>query len=641
MGISSVAVYSDSDKNSLHVKEADEAIYLGSSPAGESYLNIEKIVAAAKRVQADAIHPGYGFLAENAGFAKRCEDEKIIFIGPSSGSIAQMGSKAGAKEIMKKNGVPTIPGYEGEEQSIKKLSDEAEKIGFPVLIKASAGGGGKGMRIVRKKEELKSSVETAQREAGSAFGNKRLILEKYFDSCRHVEFQIFGDNHGNAIHLFERECTIQRRHQKIIEESPSPAMTEGLREKMGEAAVKAARAINYSNAGTIEFILNEKNEFLFLEVNTRLQVEHPVTEMITGLDLVRMQIEIAEGMNLNDILPQGISGLKKKGAAYACEVRLYAENPDNNFLPQTGKILLWKPADAGDVRFDSGISTGSAVDVYYDPMLAKVIAGGKDRKEAIRKMIYALKNTACLGIITNKEYLIRILQTEDFAEGNYNTHFVDNLNKAEMDNAGVSFTEYIIAAFLQNRIIRNKKDHVLKNIPSGWRNNRYMDQKENYMIGEKEIAVSFRNTSENQFMVSLDGAAFQVELVSSAENCISFSIGGHLHTAFAATLNSSDDSTSSFIHLPSHGQVMLKLVSRFPGIKEEESAGSYKSPMPGEVVKMMVKPGDEVKKGDALLVLLSMKMENTVMAHSDGTVEALFVNEKSFVQADTVLLKMK
>lgn len=643
MGISSVAVFSDADKDSLHVREADEAIHIGNSPASESYLDIEKVIAAAKRSGADAIHPGYGFLAENAAFAKRCEEEKIIFIGPSSAAIEKMGSKAGAKQIMRSCGVPVVPGYEGDDQSLKKLSAEAEKAGFPVLLKASAGGGGKGMRIVRKKEELKAAIEAAQREASSSFSDDCLIIEKYFDSCRHIEFQVFGDKAGNAIHLFERECTIQRRHQKIIEESPSPVLTPALREKMAEAAVSAVKAINYSNAGTVEFILSDKNEFYFLEVNTRLQVEHPVTEAITGLDLVKMQIGVAEGENL---IP--FSFPMEKGEkilpAYALECRLYAEDPYNNFLPQTGKILLWKPAETDDIRYDSGIATGSEVNIFYDPMLAKIIAKGKDRTEAIRKMIFALKNTICLGITTNKEFLIRILQNEEFVKGNYNTHFIENLTPTPSPRERGA-ADALISAFLFNWNKRNKSRNVLKNIPSGWRNSIYQDQTEKFLAGENEIILSYRNISSNRFLVKCFDKSFDVELFSVDGNCIKFNIDGFLQTAYIATLQlntmKEGEDQDFFIHLNNYGQAKLKLLSRFPEMKKEEAKGSYKSPMPGEVVKVTVKRGDEVKKGDSLLVLLSMKMENTVLAHSDGTIEEIFVKEKLFVQADTVLLKMK
>lgn len=648
MGISTVAVFSDADRNSLHPAAADEAIHIGNSPASESYLDVEKIIAAAKKSGADAIHPGYGFLAENAAFARKCETEKIIFIGPSSEAIEKMGSKAGARQLMKSCGVPVVPGYDGNDQSVKKLASEAVTIGFPVLIKASAGGGGKGMRIVRKKEDLEEAVETAQREAKSSFGDSRLILEKYFDYCRHIEFQVFGDKHGNAIHLFERECTIQRRHQKIIEESPSPALTPALREKMAEAAVKAAKAVSYSNAGTVEFILNDKQEFYFLEVNTRLQVEHPVTEAVTGLDLVKLQIEMAGEKRLDEVIPLSDKGFEKPGNWYALECRLYAEDPFNGFLPETGNVLLWKPAgcnegsaatgqlaEMADIRFDVGITTGSEVGIFYDPMLAKIIAKGKDRGEAIRKMIYALKHTVCLGLTTNKEYLVHILGTEDFLNGNYTTHFTESCGTpmvAEERRDELA----AISVLLFNWNEREKGRDILKAVPPGWRNNYYQDQSETFLAGDREISPGYRYVSDRRFLVSFSKKTYKAELVSSDGNCIKYSIDGHLHTSYIAS-----SGNNFFVHLSDYGQVKLTRLSRFPEKKGEEAAGNYKSPMPGEVVKVSVKPGDEVKKGDTLLVLLSMKMENTIVAHSDGMVEEILVNEKLFVQAGTVLLKIK
>ncbi|GIV34451.1 MAG: hypothetical protein KatS3mg031_1986 [Chitinophagales bacterium] len=391
MGIATVAVFSEADKNALFVKHADEGIALGGYAASDSYLNQEKIIAAAKRTGADAIHPGYGFLSENESFARRCEQEGILFIGPNSKAIEAMGDKIRAKEIMQKHGVPVVPGYDGEDQSMETLRKEAKKIGFPVLLKASAGGGGKGMRIVREEKTLEKDIEGAKREALSAFGDDTLLIEKYFDSARHIEFQILGDKHGQVIHLFERECSIQRRYQKIIEESPSPVMTDALREKMAAAALKAAQAIKYDNAGTVEFIVDDKLHFYFLEVNTRLQVEHPVTEMVTGLDLVKLQIEVAQGLPL----PLSQNDVKQNGHAVEC--RLYAEDPYNHFLPATGKVLAYLPDESGCTRYDSGVENGSVIDIHYDPMIAKVITWGNTRSDAIRKMKHALRRDRLAG----------------------------------------------------------------------------------------------------------------------------------------------------------------------------------------------------------------------------------------------------
>ncbi len=386
MGIATVGVYSDADANAPHVRFADEAVWLGAAPVKDSYLNADKILDAAKRAGADAIHPGYGFLSENAEFADACAAAGIVFIGPRPDAIRKMGLKSPARKLAAAAGCPVVPGYDGEAQDDETLRSEILKISFPVLIKASAGGGGKGMRVIRSEHEIGDAIEAARREAEKAFGNGALLLEKFIESARHVEVQILGDTHGNLVHLFERDCSLQRRHQKVIEESPSPAVNDELRQQMGEAAVKVGRAIKYSNAGTVEFILTPENEFYFIEVNTRLQVEHPVTEAITGLDLVKLQIEIAEGQPL----PFSQTDLKPRG--HAIEARLYAEDPENSFLPATGTLHDWRlPEHVEGVRIDAGVETGDEIGIYYDPMLAKLIAYAPDRPTAIRKLSYALR----------------------------------------------------------------------------------------------------------------------------------------------------------------------------------------------------------------------------------------------------------
>ena len=420
MGIRTVAIYSEADRQSPYVTQADRAVNIGAPRPTESYLNGQKIIDLAQKLSIDAIHPGYGFLSENHHFAQLCEEAGIIFIGPHAKAIEQMGSKALAKEIMRKHQVPVIPGYQGEDQSIDKLSEAAGDIGFPLLVKASAGGGGKGMRIVRHPEELLTALSASKREAKGAFGNDRIILEKYIAQSRHIEFQIFGDKNGNVIHLFERECTIQRRYQKVIEESPSPALTEELREQMAQAAIAAGKAISYDNAGTVEFIFDcQSNEFYFLEMNTRLQVEHPVTEAITGLDLVEWQISVAGG----DELPLRQSEIRTRG--YALETRIYAEDPQKEFFPVSGNIRSWSyPDNLSGFRMESAVKSGSDISIYYDPMIAKAITWGKNRNEAIRKMDYALSQTVCLGLTTNIPFLRAILSTDDFKKGNYDTGFI-------------------------------------------------------------------------------------------------------------------------------------------------------------------------------------------------------------------------
>ena len=423
MNINTVAVYSKVDKNAPHVHLADEIVNLGEPTPAESYLNILKIIEAAQKTNAEAVHPGYGFLAENPDFAKSCNDADIKFIGPNPKVIALMGDKIAAKKTMEKAGVPIIPGYHGVKQDISTLVKEGKKIGFPLLVKAAAGGGGKGMRIVHSENLLEESIEGAKRESKSAFGDDTVFLEKYLDKPRHIEFQILADEHGNTIHLFERECSIQRRHQKIIEESPSPVMTSDLRKRMGEAAVKAAESVGYTNAGTVECMVDGDLNFYFMEMNTRLQVEHPVTEMTTGVDLAKWQLRIASGMELT--LKQ--KGLSQRGHAIEC--RIYAEDPSNGFLPSVGKLEKVESPTGPNIRDDTGIYTGMEITPYYDPMLAKLVVSGEKRGESINKMIWALSRYMVLGVTTNIPFLKKVLEHKEFRNGNITTHFIDNYFK--------------------------------------------------------------------------------------------------------------------------------------------------------------------------------------------------------------------
>lgn len=423
MNIKTVAIYSDVDNNAPHVQLADETVNLGDPTPIESYLNIPKIIKIAQEVNAEAIHPGYGFLAENPDFAKSCNDVGIKFIGPSANVIALMGDKIEAKKLMEKAGVPVIPGYHGEKQDEQSLVKEGKKIGFPLLVKAAAGGGGKGMRIVHSENILVEAIESAKRESKSAFGDDTVFLEKYLDKPRHIEFQILADEHGNIVHLFERECSIQRRHQKIIEETPSPVMYPKLREKMGLAAISAAKTVGYSNAGTVEFMVDGNLNFYFMEMNTRLQVEHPITEMTTGVDLVKWQIRIASGMDLtlkqNDLIQRG----------HAIECRIYAEDPANGFLPSVGTLEKVEVPTGPNIRDDSGIYTGMKITPYYDPMLAKLITYSENRAECINKMIWALSRYVILGVTTNVPFLKKVLEHEEFKKGNITTHFIENYFK--------------------------------------------------------------------------------------------------------------------------------------------------------------------------------------------------------------------
>ncbi len=420
LDIKTVAIYSEVDNHAPHVNLADESVNLGDPTPSESYLNIPKIIDIAKSTGADAIHPGYGFLAENPDFAKSCNDSDIKFIGPSANAIRLMGDKIEAKNTMDKANVPVIPGYHGLKQDLATLIKEGKKIGFPLLVKATAGGGGKGMRIVKSENELEESIESAKRESKSAFGNDSVFLERYLDQPRHIEFQILADEHGNIIHLFERECSIQRRHQKIIEESPSPVINKKLREEMGKAAVTAAKAIGYTNAGTIEFMIDGNLNYYFMEMNTRLQVEHPITEMTTGVDLVKWQLRIASGSKLSLKQDQMIQ------RGHAIECRIYAEDPSNGFLPSVGLLKKVEPPTGPNIRNDSGIETNMEITPYYDPMLAKLVTSAENRTECIKKMIWALSRYIVLGVTTNISFLKTVLEHEKFRVGEISTHFIDN-----------------------------------------------------------------------------------------------------------------------------------------------------------------------------------------------------------------------
>ncbi|MCF8278244.1 MAG: ATP-grasp domain-containing protein [Flavobacteriales bacterium] len=636
MGIRSVAIYSDADSGTPYTREADQAVHIGGNDLATSYLDQDKIIATAKKVGADAIHPGFGFLSENAGFAQKVQDAGLIFIGPRPEAIDAMGSKSKAKDIMRKHEVPVIPGYQGEDQSLERLSAEALKIGFPVLLKAAAGGGGKGMRIVEAEKELKASIEGAKREGLSSFGNDELIIEKYFPTSRHIEFQIFGDKHGNAIHVLERECSIQRRYQKIIEESPSPALSEELRNQMGEAAVRAAKSLKYDNAGTVEFILSDKNEFFFLEVNTRLQVEHPVTEEITGLDLVQMQIEVAEGR------PLSVTQEDIQGNGYAIECRLYAEDADNNFMPATGKILKWQVPEIDGLRIETGVESGSVISTHYDPMIAKLITHGKDRAEGQRKMSAALANLNCLGLTTNQDFLKAILANADFQAGKYDTHFLQKQFSYEKAQSQDAVELAALAASAFDKAERDSQRTLLQNLPSGWRNNFYQPQQETFLNGEEEILVKYHDTNYTTVIASDEGAKqspsdnYQVHIQQVSEDEILLELNG-IQERFTVVKSGND----YFVQHAQNGTVNLTRKERFPLKEAEKVKGGYISPMPGKVIKVLVEPGQEVKSGDGLLVLLSMKMENTICADEDGTVEDVYVSVEEDLEAGKLLLKMK
>lgn len=631
MGIRSIAVFSEVDRNAPYVAEADTAVYIGESNPTASYLDQEKILAVVRQTGADAIHPGYGFLSENAAFARACQEAGFIFVGPHPEAISAMGSKSQAKTLMASHSVPVVPGYQGTDQTLERLQAAATKIGFPVLLKATAGGGGKGMRIVNHVDEVTAAIEAAKREALSAFGNDELIVEKYIASGRHIEFQIFGDKHGHAIHLLERECTVQRRYQKVAEESPSPVMDKTLRARMGAAAVKAAKALAYDNAGTVEFIYDETSgEFYFLEVNTRLQVEHPVTEEITGLDLVQMQIESAQGM------PLRIAQESVTGQGYALEFRLYAEDPANDFLPVSGTIHRFEVPKVEGLRVETAIQSGSEISVFYDPMIAKLIVWDENRANAHRKMAYVLRNLVCLGMTTNQAFLLQLVEHPEFQQGQYDTHFISKHPALTQppSTSDHSIALLGIAATLQGWSQRDRERQLLRAMPSGWRNSFYACQQETYEFGETSHTIRYRYAA-GAFEFQIEKSTYQVSLQEANGQYLRAEINGVQHRFEVNTVGD-----SCFIHHEQLGNRQVKQQPRFPEQEAAAVSGGYQAPMPSQVVQVLVEPGQHVQAGDGLIVLSSMKMENTIAATADGIVEEVYAVEGANIAAGFLLLQL-
>ncbi len=628
MGIATVAVYSDADAEMPFVGDADEAFRLGPAPSAESYLRIDRLLEAAAFTNSDAIHPGYGFLSENAAFAEACGQAGVIFIGPTPDAIRSMGSKREAKALVEKAGVPVIPGYDGSNQDPKVLAEEAIKIGFPVLLKASAGGGGKGMKRVRQASELPDAIASAAREGQSSFGDGTLLVEKYIDDPRHVEIQILGDSHGNLIHLNERECSIQRRHQKIIEETPSTALDPALRNRMGEAAVRCGKAINYTNAGTVEFILAPDRSFYFLEVNTRLQVEHPVTECVTGLDLVEEQILVAQG----EALRTAQEAVRFEGAAI--EVRLYAEDPAAGFLPQSGRVVDWDLPAAEGLRVDSGVEAGSEVSIHYDPMLAKIITSAESRPVALQRMRRALRSLSVQGVTTNRDFLLQVLDHPAFIAGEIDTHFIDRHLQDELGNGVPEPDERraAMAAALAEQQEREGGRILLPGIPSGWRNNYHTPQWVEYVVGDRDLRVSYRHLGDNQFNVWVGEEERSVRVASWKAPMLTLEEGSHRWRARV-----SFDGDRTYVH-SSQFSIGLQRKPRFPDKSKEIPAGGCIAPMPGKVVELRVAEGDSVTAGQVLLIMEAMKMEHTVTAPQDGTVAQVSVVAGDQVDADALLI---
>ena len=628
LGIATVAVYSDADQVMPFVAEADEAVLLGPAPSVQSYLRIDKIVEAAALTGSDAIHPGYGFLAENAEFAEACHQAGLIFIGPTPEAVVAMGSKREAKALVHAAGVPVIPGYDGASQDPAVLASEAIRIGFPVLLKASAGGGGKGMKLVRRESELSDAIASAAREGLSAFGDGTLLVEKYIDDPRHVEIQILGDSHGNLIHLNERECSIQRRHQKIIEETPSPALDPALRERMGGAAVRCGSAIGYQNAGTVEFILAPDRSFYFLEVNTRLQVEHPITECVTGLDLVEEQIRIAQGEPLRLSQDQ----VRMEGAAL--EVRLYAEDPAAGFLPQSGTVVDWHLPSAEGLRVDSGVESGSEVSIHYDPMLAKIITSGESRTSALQRMRHALRALSVQGVTTNRELLLRILDHPAYVAGEIDTHFIDrHLRDVLPDTSNGRAEEHAaVVAALAEQQQRDRDRALLPEIPSGWRNNYHTPQWIEYSAGDRDFRVEYRHHGENRFTVWSKQSERAVRVVSWDPPWLVWEEGRrrqHARVVFHGE--------RVYVHGSDFSLGLLRK-PRFPDKSLAIPPGGCVAPMPGKVIELRVAEGDTVETGQVLLIMEAMKMEHSVTAPQNGTVARVTVALGDQVDADALLI---
>ncbi|MDW8363320.1 MAG: biotin carboxylase N-terminal domain-containing protein, partial [Myxococcales bacterium] len=616
MGIETVAVYSDADADALHVREADVAVRIGPAPATESYLDVGRLIDAARRTGADALHPGYGFLSERAELAAACGEAGIVFVGPGAEAIARMGSKREARRLAEQIGVPVVPGYDGEAQDIETLLAEGERIGVPLLVKASAGGGGKGMRLVQDLDMLREALEGARREAEAAFGDGTLLLERYVQRPRHVEVQILGDRWGHIVHLHERECTIQRRHQKIVEESPSTALDDALRARMTAAAVALARAIDYQNAGTVEFVVDADRHFYFLEVNTRLQVEHPVTEMRTGLDLVREQIRIAQGEPLGygqpDVRPQG----------HAIEVRLYAEDPASGFLPQSGRLAVFDVPEGPGVRVDAGVGPGSDVPIHYDPLLAKVIAHASSRDEALARLIRALRGAHVAGIRTNLDLLVRVLDHPAHRAGDLDTHFLQTHFRDALGSSPDPSDVWLAAgAAVAHRWWRAHAHGPLPSLARGFRLHRWIPEQASYELDGRRLEVRYAHRGERRFDVEVDAMRGSLKVAAVSEREIEIEHEG-IRRLWRIVLDGAS------LHLHTYGvSISLRELEPFAGAADERPAGAALAPMHGRVRLVCVREGESVQAGDVLVVLEAMKMEHAVRAERAGRVERVLVAE--------------
>jgi propionyl-CoA carboxylase alpha chain len=631
LDIDTVAIFSTPDADAPFVRQADEAVHLPGERPVDTYLDIDKVIAAASVTGADAVHPGYGFLSERADFARACGAAGLVFVGPPPDVIDSMGSKTAAKQLMAAAGVPVLPGVVVEDDTAlgtSLLGQATEEVGFPLLVKAVFGGGGRGMRIVQRSDELLEAVQSAQREAQAAFGNGAVFLEHFVDTPRHIEVQIFGDSHGDVVHLFERECSIQRRYQKVIEECPSPAVDDELRTRLGNAAIAAGKAIGYVGAGTVEFVLDRDRNFFFLEVNTRLQVEHPVTEMVTGLDLVALQLRVAEGA----ALPDEVRHVEIRG--HAIEVRLYAEDVVSGFLPVTGVVHHFAVPAMTGIRVDSGITDGSIIGVQYDSMMAKIIAHGADRDEARRRLARALATTVLHGPPTNRELLVGILREREFAAGDIDTGYLARHDVAELSRSRQGATlvpVHSLAAALAAQHERRQAATVLATIPSGWRNVPSEAQQCIYVADDEEVRVRYAIRSD-VVEASIDGEDLGPVILHALTNdIVEFEVAGIRRIISVRRVGDTAFVDSSL------GASTLKELPRFPNVEDTGTPGSLTATMPGTVVRINVKAGQVVAAGATILSIEAMKMEHAVAAPHGGTVSEVSVRVGEAVQVGTVL----
>lgn len=653
LGIRTVAVYSDADRDALHVTMADEAVHIGGAPSRESYLVFERVIAAAKKTGAQAIHPGYGFLSENPAFCRACEDNDIVFIGPPVGAIEAMGSKSAAKQIMGDAGVPLVPGYHGEDQSRDILKQAADNMGYPVLLKAAAGGGGKGMRQVWKAEEFDEALAAAKREAMNAFGDDHMLVEKYLTQPRHVEIQVFCDQQGNGVYLFERDCSVQRRHQKVIEEAPAPGMTPELRAAMGDAALRAAQAIDYVGAGTVEFLLDVDGSFFFMEMNTRLQVEHPVTEMISGQDLVEWQLRVAAG----EPLPLAQEQLHINGHAF--EARIYAEDPANDFLPVTGTLAFLQPPESSDhVRVDTGVRQGDEVSVFYDPMIAKLIVWDENRDKALQRLTKALSEYRISGTTTNIEFLYNLANSAPFREAQLDTGFIDKhhalIFREEAQNIAQDLPIAALYLVLQQaESAQQRASHAADrtspwHASSAWRLNEAHLHQFNLRLHGQDYAVvvaqqplSSGNQSSSHYQISAAGHTVSAEGRLDG-NTLHANIDGYQFKATVAAYTDAHGGAQAQNYTLYTQNSALSFARVSPDLGDTDAdagAGGLTAPMNGTMVALLVDAGSTVSKGDALLVMEAMKMEHTIRAPADGVVETFFFQPGELVDGGAELLQ--